>query len=345
MTQCGDPELRFEHETRIAMDTIVTITVYDQNKSKDKIQAAIAATFDSIRIIENITSNYLDSSEISTINSIAWQHEVKMSPLIEKIIQESIHISNLSHGAFDISIWPVLKLWNFNSSHPTLPNREQIFEKLGYVDYQKIKLHYQKISFLEQGMGIDLGGIAKGYAIDRAVEILRNMGMQELMVNAGGDLSFISGPITRGKRRVWIRHPREKSKLWGYFKLDTGSIATSGDYERFFINENTRYHHILDPATGYPANRCISVTVQAETATLADALSTAIFVMGPKKGLKFVENLENVETVILFENNGKIEYNVSNGLQSKLIVLNVTDLEEGLKRTIEWFKNHKDLRF
>jgi len=321
LIQCNNSDFRFEEQTKIMMDTVVTIAVYDQDKSTNRIRSAIDATFDSIRAIENMTSNYIDSSEISYINSVAGQRQINISASTKKIILESIRIGNLSEGAFNISTWPVLKLWHFNSDSQVIPDKEEICEMLKFVDYQKIQINDDKLSFLEQGMGIDLGGIAKGYAIDRAVKILQDMGVQEMMVNAGGDLRVVSGPTTKGKRRIWIQHPRNKSKLWGYFKLDTGSVATSGDYERFFVYDNVRYHHILDPSTGYPANCCISVTVQAETAMLADALSTAVFVMGPQKGLELVETLKDVEVVILFENDCKIKYHVSSGLKNKLIVI------------------------
>ncbi|MBN1352875.1 FAD:protein FMN transferase [candidate division KSB1 bacterium] len=304
-------------ETRLAMDTFVTISVYDEDKSEKEIQTAIAAAFDSIFAIETLTSNYIDSSEISRLNRMRAFDEFEISKPVEEIIQTAIEIGALTSGALDITILPVLKLWNFDADSPFVPEHSMIETQLKKVNYKNIRLHSSRLQFLEQGMEIDVGSVAKGYAVDRAVETLISMGMREVMVNAGGDLRSISGPVTRGRRRVWIQHPRDRSKMWGYFPLDTGSVATSGDYERFFMQDGERYHHILDPKSGYPARRCISATVTAKSAMEADALATAIFVLGPEKGLQLAEQIENIDAIIIFEDDNQIAYVVSSGLKNR----------------------------
>ncbi|MDZ7260737.1 MAG: FAD:protein FMN transferase [candidate division KSB1 bacterium] len=307
--------------TRLAMDTVVQISIFYSEPLNPKAREALEAAFKTIDEIEQLTSTYQDSSEVSRVNRLAGKQFQRVSPQLIQVITEAQKVSELSNGAFDITVAPLLRLWNFHSENHRLPSDTEIAEKQPLVNYKNILIQGDEIGFQRPGMGLDLGGIAKGYAIDQAIKVLQDYGIKDAMVNAGGDLRTISSPLTRGKRKVWIRHPRNKGQFFGYFKMDTGSVATSGDYERFFMVDSVRYHHILDPKTGFPAGKCISATIQTDTAIRADALATAVFVLGPEEGMKLIERLPDVEGVIIYETRDKLEWKVSEGLVKTLKVL------------------------
>jgi thiamine biosynthesis lipoprotein len=175
-----------------------------------------------------------------------------------------------------------------------------------------------KIKFAKRGMGIDLGGIAKGYAVDAAIRVLKEKNVESAMVNAGGDI-YVLGRKHGKPWRIGIRHPRRGGEILGIVEVEDKAIVTSGDYERYFFSEGKRYHHILNPKTGYPANECQSVTIVAKKATIADGLATGVFVLGPREGMDLVESLEEVEGVIV---NKEGEMSVSSGLVSKIEYVN-----------------------
>jgi thiamine biosynthesis lipoprotein len=301
--------------TKVMMDTFVQISIYDQNRSQEELNRIVDLAFNRIAEIERITDDYNDSSFISMVNREAANRSIVLDSVMYDLLVESDRINKLSSGAFDITIESVKKLWNFSEDNPRIPGDSLLAKQLHLVGAQHIKLQDRILQFDTAGVKIDLGGIAKGYAIDQAIEILKQNKITDAMVNAGGDLRTICSDLTKGKRRVWIRHPRNAEVLYGYFPMDEGCVATSGDYERYFIYQSVRYHHILDPKTGYPARSCVSVTIQAPTATEADGLATAVFVLGPEQGLKLVESLPGVEGIIILEEGGKLKWKASGGLK------------------------------
>lgn len=310
----------FVDETRLLMGTVVRIVVYDQNKPESEIKNAVRSAFGKMAKIELQCSAVIESSEISQINQNAGIKAVTVSGDVAQILQTAASVSEISEGAFDISVLPVLSLWNFNSHNKKFrkPDSLEILEKLPFIDYKKIEQNGVQVKLPEKGMAIDIGGIAKGFAIDAAYDTLLHLGISDFMIDAGGDLRLHSGKVSRGKRRVWIKHPRKPGFLWGYFRQDDGCVATSGDYERFFMVDSVRYHHILDPKTGYPARGCLSVTTMASSAMRADALATAIFVLGPEKGLALAESLPDVEAVVLIEENSKLKSIASSGFKERI---------------------------
>ena len=322
----SEKKIEFVDETQFLMDTIVRIVVYDQDKPKTTIQQAIRAAFQDMSEIEHLCSTTLDSSEISQINRQASEEAIIVSESVRRILNAAIHYSQLTNGAFDVTILPVLKLWNFSTVYKKFrkPDSAEITSALPLINYKNIQLAGKQVRLIAPGMAIDVGGIAKGYAIDRAFQKLNELGISDFMIDAGGDLRVQAGPVSKGKRRIWIKHPRAPQQLWGFFKRDTCAVATSGDYERYFFEDSIRYHHILDPQTGYPARKSISVTTVARTAMEADALATAIFVLGPVKGLTLADSLPTVETVILYEENNTINYVVSQGLRQKLVTQRIS---------------------
>jgi len=303
--------------TRVLMDTFVQISIYDQGRSKEELDPIVDSAFKRMEEIECITNNYDDSSFVSLINREAGERTIALDSVMYDLMLTSDRINKLSAGAFDITIESVKQLWNFSDDNHQIPGDSLINQKLHWVGAEHIKLEDNRLQFDSPDVNIDLGAIAKGYAIDQAINLLSQKGITDAMVNGGGDLRTICSALTRGKRRVWIKHPRNSDVLFGYFRMDQGSVATSGDYERFFIYDSIRYHHILDPKTGYPARDCVSVTIQAPTATEADGLATAVFVLGLNRGLELIERLPDVEGIIIFERDGKLDWEASSGLKKK----------------------------
>lgn len=316
----SQPKIEPFEKTKFMMGTIITITVYDVNKPRDYVEQAIDAAFEAIARVNHLASVYNDSSEISLVNREAGNRYVEVDSNLFKIIQQSQRFAELSDGAFDITVSPLIKLWDYHNPNPRLPSQEDIQQALSFVNYKDILLENNRIKFKRPGMKIDLGGIAKGEAVDRAMSVLKKRGITDAMVNIGGNLSAMSSKLTEGKRKVWVRHPRQEGRYYGYFTMDNGSVATSGDYERFFILDSVRYHHIIDPKTGYPATGCVSTTIRAQNAMLADVLSTTVFVLGIEKGMQLINQLEGVEGVIIFEENKRLTDIVSTGLVGKFFV-------------------------
>ncbi len=297
------------------MDTWVSIQVYDQQLAPDDIDRAIDAAIKQFVRVETTTSLYDSASLVFRINREAAIRTVVLDSMSRDLIEQALDISRRFQGAFDLTIAPVKQLWGFGYKDTlVVPDEEQIRRTLEHVDYRLVRLDRYGIRFLDAGVQIDLGGIAKGYAVDRAIDVLKRHGIQNAMVDAGGDLRTLASELTAGKRNVYIRHPRNRSKLWGRFPLDEGAVATSGDYERFFMRDSVRYHHLLDPHTGYPARTTVSVTVVGPTAALCDALSTAFFVMHPEDALDVAEEMHGIEACIFVERGDTLQARLTTGL-------------------------------
>ncbi|MEE4311035.1 MAG: FAD:protein FMN transferase [candidate division KSB1 bacterium] len=315
----SEKSFKTTEQTELLMDTVVRISVYHENDSDEAdIRSAIVEAFRSISEIDSLANSYNDSSAVATINAHADDGPVAIDATLADIFEQSLRISTLSDGAFDISVLPLLDLWNFAGDAPAVPDSTAIRESLDRVDYRKILLNESSVAFEAEGMRVDLGGIAKGYAVDRAMDVLQRYGFSDAMVNAGGDFKAVSGDLTRGKRKVWIRHPRKSDAFYGYFMMDNGSVATSGDYERYFLEDSLKYHHILDPSTGYPARGCVSVTVRADNVVDADALATAVFVLGPERGVALLNLLDSTEGMVIYEDGGELTHIASDGMKDIL---------------------------
>jgi thiamine biosynthesis lipoprotein len=294
---CGTQDPPVVERQQILMGTSVSISIAGVDEARAD-QAADDA-FHEIRRIEEIMSTYIPVSDISRINQAAGKQWVKVSPELVSVIREGIRFGELSEGAFDIAIKPLTKIWSYEpGSRP--PSREEIERLLPLINYHDVLVDDAKGVKLEHpGMAIVLGGIAKGYAVDRAVTVLQSEGITDSVVNAGGDLRAIGRRSGKRAWRVGIQDPRNKDHLIGEIPLADRAVATSGDYERFYIYKGVRYHHILDPRKGEPARGCRSVTILAPTAMAADALATAVFVMGPETGLVLIEKQPETEGMIV----------------------------------------------
>jgi thiamine biosynthesis lipoprotein len=295
-----DKERLFKKST-VLMDTIVSITVV--STSRDRAEKAINEAFRELKRLEDIMNFYSEESEVSRINRNAGIRPVKVSMDMIDIIEKAIYVSRLTDGAFDITTGPLTRLWDFQNKTPTVtdatkkvPEPSEIRKALRLVNYRDIVINQKDSTvFLKRkGMRIDLGGIAKGYGADRAMEILKKNGINSCLVAIAGDIK-VSGRKPDGSPWViGIRHPRaEKGSddIFTSLPLTDAAISTSGDYERFFIKDGKRYHHIINPFTGYPSEHTGGVSVITEKGYLSDSLATAVFVLGPEKGMELLKRL------------------------------------------------------
>jgi thiamine biosynthesis lipoprotein len=283
--------------------------------------AAFDAVFAEFDRLDHLMSVWHPESDIVRLNAAAGEHPVMVSRDVLETLTAAREISVLTDGKFDVTFGALSGLWKFDQDQDdTIPDRREIETRLPLIDYRDLELNASAhTAFLKRkGMRAHLGGIGKGYAVDRAADLLRRAGLRNFMIQAGGDL-YVAG--NRGDRpwRLGLRDPRGPAdRSFAALDLSDGTFSTSGDYERFFIRNGRRYHHLIDPDRGEPAQGTRSVTVVANRATLADGLSTGVFLIGPEAGMALIERLPDVEGVIVTAKN---EVLVSSGLQASLLRL------------------------
>ena len=281
---------------------IEIILMGDDEGSADK---AVLQAFQEMKRIETLMSSWIDSSDVTRINRSAGKEWVKVSPETMEVIKKAKEISELSEGAFDITVAPLVDLWRKAREKKTPPSMEDVKGKLDLVNFKNIGIDPKGRVFLKkEGMAIDLGGIAKGHAVDKAFNVLRSLGYNNLIVNAGGDLRA-GGTKNNQPWSIGIQNPREPQKILTRIPLSDVAVATSGDYQKFFIYQGKQYHHILNPKDGFPTEGCQSVTIVTKNCITADGLATAIFVLGPEKGYALCQKLDGVDCLIVYEE-GKI---------------------------------------
>ena len=278
----------------------VEFEINDPQTAKQMIEAVVAE----MNRIDQQMSPYKETSELSLINREAAKGPVKISNEMFQLLVLSNHYSELTKGAFDISFSSVGYLYDYRNNQK--PTKTQIANLKEAINYKKIKLTPQdsSVEFLDKRVKIDLGGIAKGLAVDNSMRILQKAGIKNAYVNAGGDSRLIG----RKEGRLWyigIKHPRDTNKLLTNLPLEHIALSTSGDYERFFEDNGTRYHHIIDPKTGDSAREIRSATILANDSTTADALSTSIFVMGVQQGMELINSIDGV-SAIMVDKHGKL---------------------------------------
>jgi thiamine biosynthesis lipoprotein len=296
---CSNPPL-FK-ETRVTMDTVAEISCWGSGRAEAV--RAMDAAFKEMERIERVFSKFGKNSEVSRINSHAGAEEVVVSSEVLTLIQDSIYYSKISNGSFDITVGPLMEIWGFVHKNHTVPSRETIENNLRHVGYRNIFIDIERssIRFLDKDTKIDLGAIAKGYAVDRARQVLISHGIKNSLINLGGNI-FAMGQAPGDKNwKIGVQDPRNKNRLLQKLELKDKAVSTSGNYERFFILNGKRYSHIINPVTGEPCQGIISVTVVTDSAEASDALSTAIFVMGIEKGIELARSLKDIEVAILDE--------------------------------------------
>jgi len=305
--------------SRLSMGSEVRLTAWTTDERNAL--ATFEHIFEDFDYLDRLLSVWHAQSAVSRINAAVGRAPVVVSGEVIDVLQTARQISEWTGGKFDITFGALSGLWKFDHDQDNkVPRPRDVSALLPLVDYRAVAVDTQAgtASLDRGGMRIHLGGIGKGFAVDRAAALFRSHGIRDFMIQAGGDL-YASG--RRGDRawRAGIRDPRGPAdRIVAALEMNEETVSTSGDYERFFMKDGRRYHHILDPDSGQPAIGSRSVTIVARRATLADGLSTGVFIMGPAAGMALIERLPDVEGVIVSDGN---EVLVSSGLRGRLEML------------------------
>ncbi|HUI59664.1 MAG TPA: FAD:protein FMN transferase [Steroidobacteraceae bacterium] len=302
-------QAEWRERTEAIMGTRIYVELWADDAAKG--DAAIEAVMDEMRRIDELMSHYKPESQLSQINARAADEPVQVDPELFDLIKLSLHYSEITEGAFDITYASVGHLYDY--PHHVKPTEEQIKQVLPAVNFRNLLLDpvHHTVRFEHQGMRIDLGGIGKGYAVDRGIAILQARGFQHAVVTAGGDTRIIGDRMGR-PWVVGIRHPDDKNKVITRIPIVNSAMSTSGDYERYFDEGGVRYHHIIDPHTGHSASKVRSATILGPTATQTDGMSKTAFVLGPEKALEIINRLPEYDAVFVTPT-GKVLY--SKGLR------------------------------
>jgi thiamine biosynthesis lipoprotein len=283
----------------ISMDTAMQLSAYGVNAKN-----AVDESKKRLDELNDMASATIDTSDISQINAAAGKNYVKVHPEIIKMIVASQKYSKISNGMWDITVGPLINLWGIGTDNERVPSDEEIKAKLPLVGYDKISINENDntVMLMQPGMAIDLGGIAKGFAADEVLKIYKKYNIQNGLINLGSSSIYAVGKNDKGNQwSIGLKNPRndENGNYLGVIKITDEGISTSGDYERYFIKDGKRYHHILNPATGYPVdNGIMSVTVIVDGSVpdngmLADILSLTVFELGPEKGIDLINSIPN----------------------------------------------------
>ncbi len=296
---------QWQNFSYVAMTTPIELVFWEENQQKaETISQEVFKEFDRI---EQQMSRYIETSELSRINRLAFKEAVIVSPALFSVLNSAVGISKLSQGAFDITFASVGYMYDFRKK--LKPNNNEIQKNLDLFHYQNILLDDEKhsVRFTKKGILLDLGGIAKGYSVDQGIAILKKHGITSAHLSAGGDMRLL-GDKRGAPWIIGIKNPRDESKQSIVLPLSNTAVSTSGDYERFFMDEKgERVHHILSPKTGKPVKGMMSVTILANDAITSDGLSTAVFVLGVKDGLALINTLNGIDAILIDEF-GKVHY-------------------------------------
>jgi len=321
-------ELKLFKKASLSMGTVFEATIYAPDKYVA--EKTFNDVFQEINRLDYLMSNYKKESVLSELNKNASAEPANCNKELASVIEQSLQYSDITDGAFDITIGPLMKKWGFFKKKGRIPGKEELESVLESVSYKNIIIEEKTIKSLAKNPGtvktvffknpdtrIDLGGIGKGYAVDRAVSVLKQNGISSALINFAGNIYTFGTPPGKDSWVIGLQHPRESEGLLGTFEIKDKAVSTSGDYEKFFTIEGKRYSHIIDPRTGNPVKGIVSVTIVTGNATRADALSTGVFVLGLEKGMDLIEQLPDVEGIIVYENaDSKLSTKTSSGMQA-----------------------------
>ena len=321
------PSVRVFQKAFHAMGTIFTFSAALHGDDAAEAERAVDAAAAEITRVEREMSPYIENSPLSQVNRNAGIAPVRVPQELLRIIEEANDISRRTEGKFDISFGAVGRLWKFDKAQPSLPDKAELAKARQLVDYRSIVTDaaHRTVFLKKEGMSIGLGAIAKGYGVDRASEVLRSRGFTDFIVYGGGDI-FISGSKGGAAWRVGVQDPRDRTRYFADFDVrEAGAVVTSGDYEKFFVLDGRRYHHIIDPADGYPARGMVSATIVAKNTALADALATGVFILGIERGMRLIESDSAVEGILVDE---ALRPHVSSGLKDRTNLRPITGAKE-----------------
>lgn len=277
--------------TQLALGTLIEIQVRGMERAEA--WRAMDAAFREVRRVDTLFSTYKESGPVWKLNH-SRDTLIRVPEEVYALMLRCDTLWRATGGAFDIAVEPLIKAWGFDGEEPAVPDDAALAAALHASGWERIRLDEAPIVRKPADAKINFGAIAKGYAVDRAVRVLAEHGVKDGLVNAGGEVR-----ATDGSWSIGIQHPRSQGELAAVIDLHGRSVATSGDYEQYFEHEGVRYHHIFDPSTGMPARRCQSVSVIADDDMTADALATAIFVMGPEAGMELLRRYADIEALIV----------------------------------------------
>ena len=292
-----------ESESRdiFAMDTYMTLTAYGENAEK-----GLDAAVDEINKIEQLVSTGIDSSEVSQINK---NGKGSVSETTGYLIERSKEIYDSTNGVFDITIYPIMQAWGFPTENYRVPGKKELKKLRGAMGADRVLYDEKKqeVTLDKEGMKIDLGGIAKGYTSSKVMDIFKENGISSAVISLGGNVQTLNGKPDGSDWRVAVENPADTGSYIGVLSIKDKAVITSGGYERYFKQDGKTYHHIIDPATEYPANNGLtSVTIVSDDGTLADGLSTSLFIMGPEKAQKYWKEHSDEFDTILVKDDGSI---------------------------------------
>ena len=299
------------------MDTLISIQIEAKSKQGD---AVLDSAFAYIQKWDNELSYYKEGSDIKKINTAK---KAKISKSIKKMLEIGKKISAQSDSLYDLAIGTLVDIWDFNNAK--IPSKAKIYSAMQYAGFDKVKIEGDFL-IKDEHTKINLGSIAKGYIVDKTSKWLQSKGVEKAIVNAGGDINIFG---YNKAVKIGIQHPRkENGQIVGILEIKNKAVITSGDYERYFIKNGKRYHHIINPKTGYPANESISVTVISDNAYIADAYSTALFLLTPAKAKKLADSIPNLDVIIFYMKNGEIFYKKSVGMDKYLLKISDNNVKE-----------------
>lgn len=294
----GQNEAREYQKTEEILGTIISCKVIGENGDK-----GLEKAFERVREIESIMSAKLDNSELTKVNQMAAKQPITISEELYKVVETALYYAEISNGAFDPTIGRLVDLWGIGTEQAGIPDKEELEPYINRKNYKNVKLDKKEstIFFEKEEIKLDLGGIAKGYAGDEMKRILiEEFQIKSGILSLGGNVVAIGKKTDGALWNVGIANPFETSEVFASLQIVDKAVVTSGNYERFFLKDQVRYHHILDPDTGYPAeNGFVSTTIYGENSMDADALSTAAYIMGKEKAVELIETLQGYEGIFI----------------------------------------------
>lgn len=281
-----------------AMDTVMELTAYGSGA-----QEALDQACGEIRSLDNLLSISSENGEIFPINK---KKQGTVSPDVKELLSRSLELSRMTDGVFDCTIEPVMEAWGFTTKNYRIPSDDELRTLLSAVDYRQVTIRDDSVS-LPENVSLDLGGIAKGFTSSRVMDIFRENGVSSGIISLGGNVQALGHKPDGSLWRVGIQDPNDTNSMFAIVEVADQAVITSGGYQRYFEENGTRYHHIIDPSTGYPAdNGLISVTIISDDGTLADALSTSLFIMGPEKASEFWKEHRSEFDAVMMKTDGTV---------------------------------------
>jgi thiamine biosynthesis lipoprotein len=290
----NSPDKEQIRRSRLMMGTIIEIVV--SGRDTEQLEAAIEAAFAEMTRLDRLLSRHYQDSDVTRLSQS--DEGGKVAPETAEVITLGLDVARRSNGAFDMTLGRLKALWGIDEENPRIPEQAAIDQAIEGTGPRAIELDGFNLVKRSPQLMVDLGGIAKGYAVDRAIGILKKHAVTDAAVNAGGDM-YLLGQHPEHPWRIGIQHPREQGGILTTVQVRDRAVVTSGDYERFFEQDGQRYHHIFNPQTGWPARGCQSATVITDSVALGDALATALFVLGPQQGLELLADYPGTEGLIV----------------------------------------------